>query len=234
LFGVLILVANFLGQVLPIVAYMLFEGMSITKTSFDTVAALAITDSFLVFLSAMGGMLVAVPLTFWFAKRKKGAYLKEYFALNGFGFKTLGLWIGILFLVQIGTGFLLQALGANETPSFMMNLEYPTLMAKILLLVAVIVAAPVVEEVIFRGFLLKGFSNSFMGVHGAVLLTSALWAVVQRQYEVAYLLVIFIIGVVFAYARIYTNSLYIPMILHGMMNFFAIMGLFYEKGVFNS
>jgi len=230
--GVVILIAYFLGQTLPLLGYMLFEGMSITKASFDTIAASAMTDSFLLFLSAMGGMLVAVPVAFWMAKLKKGAILKDYFALNGFSFKSLGLWIIIFIVLQISTGLLIEALGAKETPNFMLNLEYPTLLAKVLLVVAVIVAAPVVEEVVFRGFLLKGFSNSFMGVHGAVLVTSALWAVIHMQYEIAYLIAIFVIGVVFAYARIYTNSLYIPMIMHGLMNFFAVMGLFYEKGVF--
>ena len=71
-----------------------------------------------------------------------------------------------------------------------------------------------------------------MGTHGAVLLTSALWAVIHIQYEVVYLIDIFVIGVVFAYARLRTNSLFIPMIMHSLINLWATLGLFYEKGVF--
>jgi membrane protease YdiL (CAAX protease family) len=211
---------------------MFFQDMSITQESFNTLAASAMTDSFLLFLSAMGGMLLAVPVAFGVAKLKKGSVLKEYFSLNGFKLKTLGFWILVFIVLQIATGFLIEALGAKEIPNLMMNLEYPTLMAKIFLFVAVVVAAPIVEEVVFRGFLLKGFSHTFMGVHGAVFLTSALWAVIHMQYEMAYLIAIFIIGLVFGYARVITNSLYIPMIMHAFMNALAILGLFYEKGVF--
>ncbi len=232
LFGTVILIAFFVGQVVPLLGYMFIEGIPITGDSFNLLASSAMTDSFLLFLSAMGGMLFAVPVAFASAKLKKGSILKDYFSLNGFKWKTLGFWILVFIVLQIATGFLVDALGAKEIPNFMMNLEYPTLMAKVLLLMAVVVAAPVVEEVVFRGFLLKGFSHTFMGVHGAVILTSALWAVIHMQYEMAYLIAIFVIGLVFGYARIITNSLFIPMIMHLLMNFLAIVGLFYEKGVF--
>ena len=232
LFGMVILIAFLLGQILPLIFYMMFEGTTLTFEAFNTLASSAVKDAFLLFLSAMGGMLLAVPVAFGVAKLKRGAILKDYFSLNGFAWKTLGFWILVFIVLQIATGFLIEALGAKDIPNFMLELEYPTLMTKILLLVAVVVAAPVVEEVVFRGFLLKGFANSFMGVHGAVLLTSALWAVIHMQYEIAYLIAIFVIGVVFGYARIRSNSLFIPMIMHSLMNFLAIVGLLYEKGVF--
>ena len=227
-FGMFILIAFLIGQLLPLIFYMIVKGME----SFDTLVASFITDSFLLFLSVMGGMLLAMPVALGVAKLKKGSILKDYFSLNGFKWKTLGFWMLLLIVLQIATGYLIEALGEKDIPNFMMNLEYPTLMAKILLLVAVVVGAPVFEEVFFRGFLLKGFSNTFMGTHGAVLLTSALWAVIHIQYEVVYLIDIFVIGVVFAYARLRTNSLFIPMIMHSLINLWATLGLFYEKGVF--
>ena len=233
LWGMIILLVFLIGQVVPLIGYMFVEGMEITVYSFNTLASSAMTDSLLLFLSAMGGMLFAVPMTFGIAKLKKGSLLKDYFSLNCFKWKTLGFWILVFMVLPIATGFLIEALGAKDTPNFMLNLEYPTFMAKILLFVAVVVAAPVVEEVVFRGFLLKGFSETFMGIHGAIFVTSVLWAVIHMQYEVAYLIVIFVIGLVFGYARVLTNSLYIPMIMHALMNTVAILGLFYEKGVFS-
>lgn len=232
LWGVVILIAFLLGQILPLIFYMVFENMDLTMESFNALSALAVTDSFLLFLSAMGGMFLAVPVAFGVAKLKQGSILKDYFSLYSFKLKTLGFWILVFIVLQVVTTFLIEALGAKEIPNFMLNLEYPSLMAKILLVMAVVVAAPIVEEVVFRGFLLKGFSQTFMGVHGAVLLTSALWAVIHMQYEVAYLIAIFVIGLVFAYARVLTNSLYIPMMMHSLMNALSILGLFYEKGVF--
>ena len=232
LWGVVILIAFLLGQLLPLVFHLMFEGKTVTSEAFEALALSASTDAFLLFLCSMGGMFLAVPVAFGVAKLKRGSLLKDYFALNGFTWKTLGFWLLVFIVLQFATGFLIEALGAEDIPNFMMNLEYPTLMNKVSLLVAVMVAAPVVEEVVFRGFLLKGFANSFMGIHGAVLVTSALWAVIHMQYEIAYLIAIFVIGLVFGYARIRTNSLFIPMIMHSLMNLLAILGLFYEKGVF--
>ncbi|CAA6823087.1 MAG: CAAX amino terminal protease self-immunity [uncultured Sulfurovum sp.] len=232
LWGLVILLAFALGQVIPLLGYMFVENMSITLESFNSFSTKVTTDAFLLFLSAVGGMFLVVPVVLGIAKLKKGSILKEYFSLNGFTLKVLGLAILAFVVLQFSTGLLIEAMGAKEIPNFMMNLEYPTLMTKILLVIAVVVAAPIVEEVIFRGFLLKGFSQTFMGVHGAVFVTAVLWAVIHQQYEIAYLIAIFVIGLVFGYARVLSNSLYIPMIMHALMNFLAIMGLFYAKGVF--
>ncbi|CAA6826098.1 MAG: CAAX amino terminal protease self-immunity [uncultured Sulfurovum sp.] len=232
LWGLVILLAFALGQVIPLLGYMFVENMSITLESFNSFSTKVTTDAFLLFLSAVGGMFLVVPVVLGIAKLKKGSILKEYFSLNGFTLKVLGLAILAFVVLQFSTGLLIEAMGAKEIPNFMMNLEYPTLMTKILLVIAVVVAAPIVEEIIFRGFLLKGFSQTFMGVHGAVFVTAVLWAVIHQQYEIAYLIAIFVIGLAFGYARVLSNSLYIPMIMHALMNFLAIMGLFYAKGVF--
>jgi len=232
LWGLVILLAFALGQVIPLLAYMFVEDMSISLESFNAFGKTVTRDAFLLFLSAMGGMFFVVPVVLGIAKLKKGSTLKAYFGLNGFTLKVLGLAILGFMVLQFTTGLLIEAMGAKEIPNFMMNLEYPTLRDKIFLLIAVVVAAPIVEEIVFRGFLLKGFSQSFMGTHGAVVVTSALWAVIHQQYEMAYLIAIFVIGLAFGYARVLSNSLYIPMIMHGLMNLLAIVGLFYAKGVF--
>lgn len=229
--GVITLIIFSIGQVIPLFSYMLYQGMEVTEASFNQFSANVDKDSFLLFLSAMGGMIFAVPFVLGVAKLKRGSILKEYLSLNGFTAKTLGLWIVVFILLYIAIGLLIEAMGAKEIPDFMMNLEYPDLLTKIALLIAVVVAAPIVEELVFRGFFLKGFSQTFMGVHGAVLVTSALWSAIHLQYEMAYLVAIFLIGLVFGYARIVTNSLYIPMIMHGLMNLWSMLGLFYEKGL---
>ncbi|CAA6813761.1 MAG: Unknown protein [uncultured Sulfurovum sp.] len=229
--GIMILFVFNIGQMLPLVAYMLYQGLELTEASFNQFFANVEKDSFLLFLSAMGGMVFTVPFVLGIAKLKKGSILKEYFSLNGFTAKTLGFSVLVFILLYIAIGLLIEAMGAKEIPDFMMNLEYPSLWTKIALLIAVVVAAPIVEEVVFRGFLLKGFSQTFMGIHGAVFVTSALWAVIHLQYEMVYMLMIFLIGLVFSYARIQTNSLYIPILMHSLMNLFAMLGLFYEKGV---
>lgn len=234
LWGVLIFLVFNLGQMIPLIGYMAYEGLALTIDSFFLFSKRVVTDSFLLFLAAMGGMVFVVPFVLGIIKFKQGAIMREYLSLNGFRLATLMLSIVTFIVLYLSIGVLTELLGAKETPDFMLNLEYPTLLSKMLLVIAVVVAAPIVEEVVFRGFLLKGFANSFLGVHGAVVLTSLLWAVIHGQYEFIYLFMIFLIGIVFGYARVMTNSLYIPMIMHGLMNFWSVMGLFYLKGVFES
>jgi len=78
LLGIVLFIAFILGQVLPLLGYMFFQEMSITAETFNTLADSATSDSFLLFLSAMGGMLLAVPVAFGLAKLKKGSILKDY------------------------------------------------------------------------------------------------------------------------------------------------------------
>jgi len=229
--GILIAVFLGVGQIFPLYIYMLLGEVPVTVDSFLNFIDSVESDAFLLSISVIGSALIVLPLVFGIAKLKKGSILKEYFALRLFSWKTFGVWLGILILLLIFESYAIEALGAKETPSFMTNIEYPTVSSIWLLVFAVTLMAPLIEEVVFRGFLLKGFSNSFMGIYGAIILTSALWAVIHLQYELAYVSVIFVVGLVFGYARVKTNSIFVPMMMHFFMNLVAMMGLFYEKGM---
>jgi membrane protease YdiL (CAAX protease family) len=50
-------------------------------------------------------------------------------------------------------------------------------------LIALCIVAPVTEEFLVRGFLFRGWSQSFLGPVGAIALTSAAWAAVHTQYN---------------------------------------------------
>ncbi|MFT6390051.1 MAG: membrane protease YdiL (CAAX protease family) [Cellvibrionaceae bacterium] len=60
-----------------------------------------------------------------------------------------------------------------------------------LLWIALIIAAPLFAEVFFIGFLLSGFSSSFMGSTAALNITSALWAVIRVQHKIYAIIIIF-------------------------------------------
>ena len=231
LWGLVIAVLLFIGQVLPIYLYTLTGSEAVTLESFLQLLGSIETDAFLLSLSVIGSAIIVVPLVFGIAKLKRGSVLKEYFDLKRFSWKTFWSWIAVLILLLLFEGYAIEALGAEEIPNFMMNIEFPSVSSMWLLLFAVTFMAPLIEEVVFRGFLLKGFSNSFMGVYGAIIVTSALWALIHLQYEFAYVAVIFVVGLVFGYARIRTNSLLVPMMMHFFMNLVASAGLFYEKGM---
>jgi len=122
-------------------------------------------------------------------------------------------------------------MGIEQIPDSMMNIGYPSEFSKWLLVLGVAFFAPVLEEVIFRGFLLKGLANSVLGVYGAIFLTSLVWAVIHGQYEWGYMMLIFVIGLVLGYARMRTNSLFVPIMMHIIFNFVASVELYLVKGI---
>jgi membrane protease YdiL (CAAX protease family) len=85
--------------------------------------------------------------------------------------------------------------------------------------------APLQEEVLFRGFLYRGFAPA-LGMWPAILLIAALWAVTHLQYQWFFIGEIFVLGVVFGWLRAKSGSLLLPLILHTTVNSMAILEAF--------
>jgi membrane protease YdiL (CAAX protease family) len=90
-----------------------------------------------------------------------------------------------------------------------------------LLWLAFIIAAPLYEEVFFRGFMFKGIENSRAGPIAAVVITSLAWAALHVQYNFVIIVSIFTGGLILGWARIKTNSIYIPIAMHVLQNLLA-------------
>jgi len=87
--------------------------------------------------------------------------------------------------------------------------------------VAFVLAAPLFEEIFFRGFLFKGLESSFMGPIGAVFATAGLWAVIHIQYDAYEIATILCLGLLLGAARVFTGSLLVPLGLHAFANLVA-------------
>lgn len=85
------------------------------------------------------------------------------------------------------------------------------------------ILAPLVEETFFRGFLFAGFRQRY-GWIKAMLLSSALFSL--SHLEPAALIPTFILGCVLAYVYHRSNSVWPGMILHFLVNGFAILSIF--------
>jgi membrane protease YdiL (CAAX protease family) len=91
------------------------------------------------------------------------------------------------------------------------------------LAIAFTIAAPFMEEFIFRGFLFRGFSASRVGVAGGVVIASLCWAAMHVQYELFFLVQIFLLGLVFGWLRWRSGSLVLTLGLHALINFSALI-----------
>ena len=116
----------------------------------------------------------------------------------------------------------------SELPRLVFDLEHEDAMEWLklmqpawLAMILLVVLAPLSEELLFRGFAYAGLAPSMIGPVGAIVLTSAVWAVIHVQYAWPLIVQIFIFGVVFGIVRWRSGSLWPPIIAHGIVNLFA-------------
>jgi membrane protease YdiL (CAAX protease family) len=94
--------------------------------------------------------------------------------------------------------------------------------ALVLLAIALVIAAPLAEEVLFRGFMYRGLAASRVGVIGAILIPTLIWTVLHQQYDAFYLFYVFVLGIVFGWLRWRSGTIVAPMIIHGIINAAAL------------
>lgn len=163
---------------------------------------------------------VTVVLSWILASLRPGLPARQYLAVRGTSFKALVFWSFALALVIVSSDLLTRWLGRPLVPDFMHRI-YATAGFKPLLWFALVVAAPIAEETLFRGFLFAGFRHSPVGLTGAILLPSLAWAGIHVQYDLYGMGTIFMTGLLLGLARWRTDSLLAPICLHALMNLAA-------------
>ena len=88
-----------------------------------------------------------------------------------------------------------------------------------------VMLAPLTEELIFRGFLLPSWAKSRLGWLGAIVATSALFALMHIQYDWRGMVAIGLGGVFYAWLRLRSGSLIPPLIAHAGGNLLATIGI---------
>jgi len=104
-------------------------------------------------------------------------------SLHRVGWKELAMWSLMLLLF---TGFFdtLTFLLNRHSALQMMVDVYKTAYFTPLLWFAFVIVGPLMEEIVFRGFMFKGIEHSKMGPAGAVIITSLVWSFIHIQYDV--------------------------------------------------
>ena len=87
----------------------------------------------------------------------------------------------------------------------------------------VVIGAPIVEELLFRGFLFSQLKTTKLGVNGSIILTSLIWTSIHLQYDLFLLIPIFLLGLFLGYLMHKYNSLYLVIIVHAVHNLQATL-----------
>jgi len=86
---------------------------------------------------------------------------------------------------------------------------------------ALVIAAPVAEEIVFRGFLFRGWVRSERAALPGVVLISLLFAVIHMQYDWFGVLQVFFIGLLFGLVRWRSGSTLLTILMHVLANLWA-------------
>jgi membrane protease YdiL (CAAX protease family) len=155
-------------------------------------------------------------------KLKKHSILGDYLALRPVPLKVLLRWFALLAALIILADIFTILIGRPIVPDFMAEV-YATANPVWLLWIALLVGAPLFEEIFFRGFLFRGFASSFLGTAGTVLVTSGLWALMHVQYDAFGITLVFALGLLLGVARARTGSLVVPLVMHSAANLVATL-----------
>ena len=162
------------------------------------------------------GLLVLVIITL-----KKNSNIKHYLGLKTVSLKTVGLWLLVLCIFLVSFDAILYFMEKLTVPEFVMQI-FQTRDSTWLLILGIAIAAPINEELFFRGFLFSVFPSSFLGVIGAIFLPAFIWAIIHRQYEMPEIVFIFLLGLLLGVARVKSGSVLLPIVLHSFVSLIAI------------
>ena len=217
LWGVLIAFIFVVLQAIAMIIILLTLEKYSSPSGFEQAFISAATDGFVLSVATFVTTILCTALVIGIIKLKKDTVLKEYLCLRPVPFNMMLRWIGVLAMFIVLANLIGLALGRPLVTEFMSAI-YATAQPLWMLWLALIIAAPLFEEIFFRGFLFQGFASSLMGPAGAVFVTSGLWASIHTQYDTHDKAVIFCLGLLLGAARVHTGSLLAPLGLHAASN----------------
>jgi membrane protease YdiL (CAAX protease family) len=179
------------------------------------------SNGFLISVVTLVSAPVVVGLIALFVKLGRRPPLRDYLALRWPHGQEFLKWVVVVVLVVVvfdGINFLA---GRPLVTEFVKQ-AYLSAGSLPLLWIALIILAPIQEETLFRGFMFKGIEKSRLGPVGAVILSSAGWAILHVQYDLMRIVMTFIGGLVIGTARYRTKSLHVCLAMHMVWNLIAV------------
>jgi uncharacterized protein len=157
------------------------------------------------------------------AARRPGWSVTEYLGLVWPSRRDAVTAFLILVPFLLGYDALTYLLGRDIVPPFQVDTYRSARAAGMLPLYwfALVVAAPVAEEIVFRGFLFRGWVRSERAALPVVVLISLLFAAIHPQYDWFGVLQVFFIGLLFGLVRWRSGSTLLTILMHMLANLWA-------------
>lgn len=164
--------------------------------------------------------LLALVLVLFIAKKHKLSFK------NDIGFKMpkpnhLLFWFAAFVLLIYLEDYISKSTGNSSVESW--NGKYNSLQI-IWRILAIVVLAPISEELLFRGLIYFKVKKTRLKIVGAIFIPALLFAIIHFQYsELLTIGFIFIDGIFYGLARHYSKSVLLAILLHAFSNLGAIL-----------
>ena len=141
----------------------------------------------------------------------------EYLALKRSTARQTVFWLAVTVAYMVTSDTVTILLGRDIVPPFMVDVCKTAVFLPLLVL-AVVLVAPLFEEVVFRGFMYRGIAASRLGPAGAILIATILWSLLHVQYDSYGMAHVLVGGVLLGLARYSTGSVVPPILMHMLNN----------------
>jgi hypothetical protein len=157
------------------------------------------------------------------ASRRRGWSATEYLGLTRPATRDVVIALSILVAFLLGYDALTYALSRDIVTPFQVDTYRSAQSAGMLPLLwfALVIAAPIAEEIMFRGYLYRGWVRSERMAIPGILIISALFAAIHVQYDWFGILQVFFIGLLFGLVRWKSGSTTLTILMHVLANFWA-------------
>lgn len=177
----------------------------------------------------VGQGLMVVPLVLYLKYKKLSI-------IDSIRFKTLN-YTTVWFIIVFSLGLIVLSDELDRiiqvhipAPEYIIDLNHllkpESIFGGFLLFFAVVILAPLGEEIIFRGFLQQILERQWKDSTQAVLVTALIFSLIHMNPY--WFFQIYILGVFLGFLAWKTNSVIAPLILHGLNNFIALLFSFSE------
>jgi len=217
----LALLAQIVGAIAGIVDVIVWNrGTLQTAASFEE----AMKDAAAVCLSTIVTAPVLIGVLVWAAWMRNWT-ARDYLALVPPSRRDLGIAIVALVILLPLLDAVSWLVGEPIVPPFQTNLYANAQKAGVVPLVwlAIVVAAPIGEEIMFRGFIFRGWARSQRSAIPAILAIAALFAVIHVQYNLYGIMQVLALGLLLTFFRWVSGSTLLTIVLHAIANFYAMV-----------
>jgi len=207
-------------QIVVVTAFVFVAKAEHPELNLEAYAKSLSSNGFCLAISVIVSGLICIPLTLLFTKLRKNISIKNYIGFREPLTREWVKWLLILAAFLFLSDAVSLLLHQPIVPPFMVD-AYKTASFLPALLFAIIIVAPIFEEIFFRGFLFQGIRYSRLGPIGAIGMTSFFWAIIHLQYDVYGITTLFALGLLLGIARLKTGSIHLLMVMHSVTSLVA-------------